>query len=106
MASKIKKGDQVLVISGRDKGKTGKVIEVVPKDFKLLVSGINIVKKSNKSTNSSESNFLNKESYIDSSNVSLYADDLKPSRVGFKFLDGVKVRYLKKSGKIINEIKN
>jgi len=105
MANKIKKGDEVIVITGKDKGKIGKVKKILPLESKVLVYGINTRKKANKNKDVEDTNFINQESYMHTSNVLLLdVESLKPSRVGFKFLDnGQKVRFLKKSGKILNK---
>ncbi len=104
MAAKIKKGDSVVVITGRDKGRTGKVMQVIPKDSRALVQGINLVKKHQKQTQNQEAGIVSKEASIHLSNL-LIADprDGKPSRVGFKILeDGRKVRFAKLSGDLID----
>ena len=100
MAAKIRKGDKVVVLSGRDKGRTGEVVEVHPRDERVLVRGVNMVKRHQKQTAQQEGGIISKELPIHLSNVAL-ADpkDGKPTRVGFKFQpDGKKVRYAKRSG--------
>jgi large subunit ribosomal protein L24 len=100
MAAKIRKGDKVIVLSGRDKGRTGEVFEVRPAENKALVRGINMVKRHQKQTQNQEGGIISKESPIHLSNVA-YADpkDGKPTRIGFKVLaDGKKVRIAKRSG--------
>ena len=102
---KIKKGDQVIVVAGKDKGKTGEVLKVMPKDRKVLVQGINVVKKHQKPTQYAPGGIIEKSMPIDISNVAL-ADpkDKKPTRVGVKVLsDGRKVRVAKRSGEIIDK---
>ena len=104
MAAKIKKGDKVIVLAGRDKGKSGEVIQVVPKDDRAFVRGINLVKRHTKATQTSEGGILSKEAPIQLSNIAV-ADpkDGKPTRVGFKVLDdGRKVRFAKRSGDLID----
>ncbi|TAK49148.1 MAG: 50S ribosomal protein L24 [Xanthobacteraceae bacterium] len=104
MAAKIRKGDKVVVLNGRDKGRTGEVIEVRPGEHRALVRGVNIVKRHQKQTQNQEGGIISKESPIDLSNIAL-ADpkDGKPTRVGFKVLaDGKKVRVAKRSGAEIN----
>ena len=98
---KIKKGDNVVVITGKDKGKTGEVIRSMPKDGKLLVRGVNVVKRHTRPSQTSAGGIVEKEAPIDISNVALLdPKDNKPTRVGFKVLeDGRKVRVAKKSGK-------
>ena len=103
MAAKIRKGDKVVVLSGRDKGRTGEVIEVRPADDRALVRGVNMVKRHQRQSAQQEGGIISKESPIHLSNLAL-ADpkDGKPTRVGFKFvgegLDRKKVRFAKRSG--------
>ena len=100
MAAKIRKGDKVIVLSGRDKGRTGEVFEVRPTENKALVRGINMVKRHQKQTAQQEGGIISKESPVHLSNVAI-ADpkDGKPTRVGFKIgADGRKVRVAKRSG--------
>jgi large subunit ribosomal protein L24 len=104
MAAKIKKGDKVVVITGRDKGKSGEVINVNPTEGRALVRGINLVKRHTKATMQNEGGIISKEAAIQLSNLQI-ADpkDGKPSRVGFKILDdGRKVRFAKRSGDLID----
>jgi large subunit ribosomal protein L24 len=104
MAAKIKKGDKVVVITGRDKGKSGEVISVSPTEGRALVRGVNLVKRHTKATMQSEGGIISKEAAIQLSNLQI-ADpkDGKPSRVGFKILDdGRKVRFAKRSGDLID----
>ena len=103
MAAKIKKGDKVVLLTGRDKGRTGEVIEVQPDDNRVMVRGINMVKRHQKQTAQQEGGIISKESPVHVSNVAI-ADpkDGKPTRVGFKFVgsgdDRKKVRIAKRSG--------
>jgi large subunit ribosomal protein L24 len=100
MAAKIKKGDRVIVTTGRDKGRSGEVIEVRPTESRALVRGVNLVRKHQKQTARDEGGIVSKEAAIHLSNLAL-ADpkDGKPTRVGFKILDdGRKVRVAKRSG--------
>ena len=100
MAAKIRKGDTVIVRTGRDKGRTGEVIEVRPAESRALVRGINVVKRHQKQTAAQEGGIISKEAPVHLSNLSL-ADpkDGKPTRVGFTVLpDGRKVRVAKRSG--------
>jgi large subunit ribosomal protein L24 len=104
MAAKIKKGDKVVVLTGRDAGKTGEVVQVMPKETRAIVRGINLVKKHQKQTAQQEGGIISKESTIHLSNIAV-ADpkDGKPTRVGFKVLeDGRKVRVAKRSGDLID----
>jgi large subunit ribosomal protein L24 len=106
MASlKIKKGDHVIVLTGRDKGKHGEVIEVRPKESRALVRGINVVRRHQRQTPSQEGGIISKEAAIQISNLALEdPKDGKPTRVGFRILDdGKKVRFAKRSGEIIPE---
>ncbi len=100
---KIKKNDQIVVLTGVDKGKTGKVLAVFPKTQRVLVEGINFIKKHQRQTSAnSPSGIIEKEAAINISNVALLQDG-KPVKVGFKYLDdGRKVRFLKTSGEIID----
>ena len=103
MAAKIRKGDKVVVLTGRDKGRTGEVIEVRPNDTRALVRGVNMVKRHQRQTAQQEGGIISKESTIHLSNLAL-ADpkDGKPTRVGFKLIgegnDRRKVRVAKRSG--------
>jgi large subunit ribosomal protein L24 len=104
MAAKVKKGDKVVVISGRDKGRSGDVVRVLPREDRALVRGINVVKRHQKQTMKEEGGIVRKELPIHLSNIAL-ADpkDGKPTRVGFKILDdGRKVRFAKRSGDLID----
>ena len=107
MAARIKKGDTVVVIAGRDKGRSGEVIEVRRDENRALVRGINMVKRHQKQSATAEGGIISKEAPIHLSNVAL-ADpkDGKPTRVGFKY-EGEgearkKVRFAKRSGAEIN----
>jgi large subunit ribosomal protein L24 len=99
MAARIRKGDKVVVITGRDKGRTGEVIEVRPATSRALVRGIHMVKRHQKQTASQEGGIVSKESSVHLSNIAL-ADpkDGKPTRVGFKMVGDKKVRFAKRSG--------
>ncbi len=106
-AQKIKKGDHVVVLTGRDKGKHGEVIEVRPKESRAVVRGVNVVRKHQKQTAQQEGGIISKEAAIHLSNLALEdPKDGKPTRVGFKLLDdGRKVRVAKRSGEVIPEKK-
>ncbi len=97
MANKIKKGDKVIILTGKDKNKTGEVLSVSPKDNKVVVAGINIVKKHKKPTMNTPGQIISVEKPIDVSNVSLIENG-KPAKVGFKIEDGKKIRIFKKTG--------
>ena len=100
MAAKIRKGDKVVVLTGRDKGRTGEVIEVRPADGRALVRGVNMVKRHQKQTAQQEGGIISKEATVHLSNLALSdPKDGKPTRVGFKIMnDGRKVRIAKRSG--------
>lgn len=100
MAAKIKKGDRVVVITGRDKGKSGEVLEVRPTEGRAVVRGIAMIKKHQRQTQNQTGGIISKEGTVNLSNIAV-ADpkDGKPTRVGFKTLDdGRKVRFAKRSG--------
>jgi large subunit ribosomal protein L24 len=104
MAAKIKKGDKVVVLAGRDKGKSGEVLEVRPVEGRAVVRGVNLIKKHQKQTQAQAGGIITKEAALDLSNLAV-ADpkDGKPTRVGFKTLDdGRKVRFAKRSGDLID----
>jgi large subunit ribosomal protein L24 len=104
MAAKLKKGDRVVVLAGRDKGREGEILQVMPKDGRALVAGINVVVRHTRQTQTQQGGRISKESPIELSNIALIDPDQGgPTRVGFKFLeDGTKVRYAKKSGEVID----
>ncbi len=100
MAAKIRKGDKVVVLTGRDKGRTGEVIEMRPGDGRVVVRGVNMVKRHQRQTAQQEGGIVSKELPVHLSNIAL-ADpkDGKPTRVGFKVqADGKKIRIAKRSG--------
>ena len=104
MAAKIKKGDKVVVLTGRDSGKSGEVLQVIPKESRAVVRGVNVVRKHQKQTMQQEGGIVSKELPVHLSNLAV-ADpkDGKPTRVGFKMMDdGRKVRYAKRSGDLID----
>jgi large subunit ribosomal protein L24 len=99
MAAKIRKGDRVMVLTGREKGRTGEVFEVRPDENRALVRGINMVKRHQKQSASQEGGIISKEAPIHLSNLAYVGKDGKPSRIGFKIrTDGTKVRVAKASG--------
>ncbi|MBN9290123.1 MAG: 50S ribosomal protein L24 [Hyphomicrobium denitrificans] len=104
-AAKIKKGDKVVVLAGRDKGKSGEVIEVRPGEHRALVRGVNMVRRHQRQSASQEGGIISKEGPIDLSNIAVEdPKDGKPTRVGFKVLtDGKKVRIANRSGEQIPE---
>ena len=103
MAAKIKKGDHVVVLTGRDKGKTGQVVQVLPRENRALVQGVNLVRRHTKQSAEREAGIYTKESPIHLSNIAL-ADpkDGKPTRVGFQIKNNTKMRVAKRSGAEIN----
>jgi large subunit ribosomal protein L24 len=102
--SNIKKGDKVIVTTGRDTGKKGEVLKIFPKEDRALVAGVNVVKRHQRQTQTQAGGIVNKESTIHLSNLA-HVDPKsgKASRIGFKTLnDGRKVRFAKKSGEVID----
>jgi large subunit ribosomal protein L24 len=107
MAAKIKKGDKVVVLAGKDKGKTGQVLQVIPDETRAIVQGINLVRRHTKQTASQDAGIYTKEASIHLSNIALIdpksdANKPKPTRVGFKIEDGVKTRVYKSTGEAID----
>ncbi len=104
---KIKKGDRVIVMAGRDKGKRGEVIAVMPKENRALVRGVNMVRRHQRQTASQDGGIISKEAPIHLSNLAIEDPaDGSPTRVGFKFREvGRKVRFAKRSGELIPERK-
>ena len=104
MAAKIKKGDRIVVLAGKDKGKTGEVLQVMPKASRVLVAGINVVKRHTAPSQMNAGGIVEKEASLHVSNVA-HVDprDGKPTRVGFKTVEGGrKVRFAKRSGEVID----
>ena len=104
MAMKFKKGDRVVVTTGRDKGQTGAILKMLRDDDRAIVQGVNMVKRHQKQTQTDEGGIVSKEASIHLSNL-MHVDptDGKPTRVGFKILnDGRKVRFAKRSGEVID----
>ena len=101
---KVKKGDTVIVIAGKDKGKTGEIVRVLPKELRVVVQGVNRVKRHTRPAMGSPGGIVEKEAPLHVSNVAhLDPKDRKPTRVGFKVLDdGRKVRFAKRSGELID----
>jgi len=101
---KIKKGDKVVVITGKDKGRQGEVVRVIPAENRAVVAGINVAKRHTRQTASQEGGIINRDMPIQISNLALRdPKDGKPSRVGYKMLaDGKKVRFAKLSGEVID----
>ena len=99
IAAKIRKGYKVILLNGRDKGRTGEVFEVRPDANVALVRGVNMVKRHQKQTQNQEGGIVSKEAPIHLSNIAYLGKDGKPTRVGFKIqADGKKIRIAKSSG--------
>jgi len=101
---KIKKGDRVVVITGKEKGKKGEVLKVMPEDNRAIVKGVAMVRRHQRQTASQEGGIIAKEAPIDISNLAVEdPKDGEPTRVGYKFLkDGRKVRFARRSGEVID----
>ena len=102
-ASKIKKGDRVIVLSGKDKGRTGEVVRAMPKEGKVIVSGVNVHARHRKPTQQSpQGGIERKEAPLHISKVAIATADGKPTRVRFEVRDGKKVRVAAKTGELIH----
>jgi len=101
MAAKLKKGDKVVVLAGKDKGKQGEITQVMPKDNKAIVDGINISIRHTKQSQTAQGGRLPKAMPIDLSNLALLDSNGKATRVGFRVEDGNKVRFAKTTGEAI-----
>ena len=101
---KIKKGDHVVVVTGKDKGKHGEVLKVMPEENRAIVKGIAMIRRHQRQTATQDGDITSKEAAIHVSNLAIEdPKDGKPTRVGFKFLkDGRKVRFAKRSGEVID----
>ena len=101
---KIKKGDKVMVITGRDKGKSGEVLRVNTKSNRVLVQGVNMIKRHQRPTQTTQGGIVEMEAAIHISNLAhIDPKDQKPTRIGFKVLNGDrKVRFAKRSGEVID----
>ena len=103
MAAKIKKGDRVVVLAGRDKGRTGTVLRVAPKEERVVVEGLNMVQRHTKPTQGDpQGGIKHKEAPLHVSNVAIVDSKGKATRVGFRVDDGKKVRFAKTTGEVIN----
>jgi large subunit ribosomal protein L24 len=102
---KIRKGDKVVVLAGRDKGSRGQVVKVFPSDNRAVVEGVNMVRRHQKQSASQEGGIISKEASIHVSNLAIEdPKDGEPSRIGYKILDdGRKVRFAKRSGEVIDD---
>jgi large subunit ribosomal protein L24 len=106
MAALVKKGDKVVILSGKDKGKSGQVLRVIPKEERVVVQGVNVVKRHQRPSQADPGGIKTFEAPVHVSNVAV-ADpkDGKPTRVGFKTLpDGRKVRFAKRSGEELSDV--
>jgi len=101
MAAKLKKGDRVVVLAGKDKGKTGEITRVMPKDNKAVVDGVNIVIRHTRQSAQAQGGRIPQAMPIDLSNLALMDANGKATRVGFRVEDGKKVRYAKTTGEAI-----
>ena len=101
---KIRKGDRVEVMTGKDKGKRGEVLKVMPKANRVIVNGVNVVKRHTRPSTTEQGGIIEKEAPVNLSNVALLdPKDDTPTKVGYKFLDdGRKVRFARQSGEIID----
>ncbi len=103
MAAKIKTGDRVVLLTGKDKGRQGKVVKVMPKDEKLIVEGLNMVKRHTKASQTDPNGGIkNKEAPVHVSNVAIVDSKGNPTRVGFRVDGDKKVRFAKTTGEVIN----
>jgi len=103
MAAKIKKGDQVMVLTGKDKGRTGSVLKVLPSDNRVVVSGLNMVQRHTRASQADpQGGIKHKEASLHLSNVAIVDSKGKPTRVGFKVEGDKKVRIAKTTGEVIH----
>ncbi len=102
MAAKLKKGDKVIVLAGKDKGRQGEITRVMPKEGKAIVEGINIAIRHVRQSQNTQGGRIPQAMPIDLSNLALLDSNGKPTRVGFRFEDGKKVRYAKTTGEAID----
>lgn len=104
MAARIRRGDKVQVLAGRDKGRLGDVLKVMPSENRAIVQGVNMVRRHQRQTAQQEGGIVSKETPIHLSNLALIdPKDDRPAKVGFKFLkDGRKVRFSRRTGEVID----
>ena len=103
MAAKIKKGDRVVMLTGKDKGRTGAVTRVMPKESRVVVSGLNMVQRHTRPSQADpQGGIKHKEASVHVSNVAIVDSSGKPTRVGFRLEDGKKVRFAKTTGEVIH----
>lgn len=100
---KIKKGDKVIILSGDDKGKTGEVLKAMPKESKVVVQGVNLVKRHTKPSQTTPGGIVTKEAAVHVSNVAIVTSEGKASKVGYKDNKGIKVRVARKTGEVIDK---
>ena len=101
MAAKLRKGDRVIVLTGKDKGKTGEITQVMPKENKAVVDGVNIAIRHTRQSQSSQGGRIPKPMPIDLSNLALMDKNGKPTRVGFRMEGDQKVRFAKTTGDLV-----
>jgi large subunit ribosomal protein L24 len=103
MAAKIKKGDRVVLLTGKDKGRQGRVLQVLPKEERVIVEGLNMVQRHTRASQTDpQGGIKHKEASVHVSNVAIVDSKGQPTRVGFKVEDGKKVRVAKTTGEVIN----
>ncbi|UDF04313.1 50S ribosomal protein L24 [Asticcacaulis sp. AND118] len=103
MAAKVKKGDKVVVLTGKDKGRTGTVLKILPTENRVLVQGINVVQRHTRASQTNpQGGIINKEASLHLSNVAVADANGKPTRVGFRVEGDKKVRFAKSTGEVIN----
>lgn len=103
MAAKIKKGDRIVVLAGKDKGRQGSVLKVIPKEDRVVVEGINMIQRHTRATQADpQGGIRSREAAMHVSNVAIVDSNGKPTRVGFRVEDGKKVRVAKTTGEVIN----
>ena len=100
MGMKIKKGDRVIVLTGKDRGKSGEVIRTLPKEGKVIVDGVNVAKKHQRATRATtQGGIIDKDMPIHVSNVAIVCNDCGPTRIGYRFEGTEKIRVCRKCGK-------
>jgi large subunit ribosomal protein L24 len=103
MAAKIKKGDRVVMLAGKDKGRSGQVTKVLPKDGRVFVSGLNLVKRHTRPSQADpQGGIKTREASVHVSNVAISDSNGRPTRVGFRIEGGKKVRFAKTTGEVIH----
>ncbi len=104
MAERIRKGDRVIILTGKNKGQTGEVLRVIPKEYRAIVQGVNMIKRHTRPSQTSSGGIVEKEAPVHLSNLAhIDPKSSEATRIGYKFLeDGRKVRYAKRSGELID----